>query len=82
MVALVKIWYHDHHSQQRQSPEESIEPPSCVNWACGEVVHEDKDWIRICHEKNNMTLEDEGNGNNETWEITTIRKVDIIKKEY
>jgi hypothetical protein len=71
MVRILKLYYQDHYSQEAALPSQAQEIPTCVNMAIGELVYEDKDWFRLCHERADI------DGGSEQWSITSIRKADV-----
>ena len=71
MVArIVQIHYQDHHSQNA-APEDAAEQSTCLNMVYGEVVYEDDEWVKVCHEKTDI------DGSTEQWCVTAIRQADV-----
>ena len=72
MDRIIKLTYQDHNSGA-VTLAEAHEPPSCLCSIIGEVVYEDRDWIRICHEHIDI------GGEVEEYSVTAIRKADVTR---
>lgn len=70
MTRIVRLWYEDHHADT-VAPAKAYDIPSCVCSAIGEVVYEDDQWIRLCHERSDI------DGKDEELAVTAIRKADV-----
>ena len=74
MSRIVKLYYQDHNADT-VAPAKALEPPSCLCSAVGEVVYEDDQWIRLCHERSDI------DGKDEELAVTAIRKADVTAIE-
>jgi len=72
MPRIIQIYYQD-HNMDTIPPNRVSDPPSCLCSTIGEVVYEDRDWIRLCHSRNDL------GGEAENLEVVTIRKNDVIQ---